>query len=299
MALKLVHNNNLVANLNVTATLGKSSFLGNPDESKFLSREQFRIVRDADGWLLEHLPPAVNSTICDGIAVTAPVRLQTGMIISVGNVAKKIEKFRLEVELDEVGKESIPAPLIVSDEDKLCDSVDNSEPLESALNDYDASSDSPDPTPIETHTPVKDADNPSAGGAILGMLLDFGLAIVAGAGSSDGVTKVYRGDSKYNDVILTIKDEKVHLGNSVYNEVVLLIKDNKIIRGSSIFGDAIAHRDGNKVIAGNNFFGDTIAIIDNEKVIEGTSSFFGNVIATVDGGGMMSATAAATYILLM
>jgi len=299
MSIKLIHQGKTVATLNVAAILGKNSFQGNPTESQFLSREQFRIIRDNDQWLLEHLPSAVNSTICNGVSVSAPMTLRSGMIISVGNVARHIEKFRLEVQIDEETKRVLPpSPSVEMEIENPADSI---YPDEADVSDVeDLAPHRPSPKPIDSKSAAAaSVDTPSRGDSFLSTLLDIGIAMATSGGSSGGCTKVYQGSSRFNPVILTIDGDKVHLGSSAFNEVVLLISGDKIIRGSSMFGDVIAHRDGNRVIAGSSYFGDTIAVIDNEKVIEGTSTFFGDVIAIVENGGMMSATAAAAYLLLM
>jgi len=64
-----------------------------PDEARFVSSEQFEIIKNPDNtFSIKHDPSAKNATMINGVSITSPVVLRKGMRISVGNPDKKIEK---------------------------------------------------------------------------------------------------------------------------------------------------------------------------------------------------------------
>ena len=60
-----------------------------PDYEKFMSPEQFHLFKDAVGkWMIEHCASATNATNANGVAVTAPIPVQPGMVITLGKTGK-------------------------------------------------------------------------------------------------------------------------------------------------------------------------------------------------------------------
>lgn len=75
---------------NISTKFGRGSFRAwGADYQQFISPEQFRLYKDASGhWLLEHCPEAKNITNANGNPVTAPVAVESGMIITLGKTGK-------------------------------------------------------------------------------------------------------------------------------------------------------------------------------------------------------------------
>jgi pSer/pThr/pTyr-binding forkhead associated (FHA) protein len=60
-----------------------------PDYEKFISPEQFHLFKDVSGkWIIEHYSTATNATNANGNPITAPIPVQSGMIITLGKTGK-------------------------------------------------------------------------------------------------------------------------------------------------------------------------------------------------------------------
>lgn len=59
------------------------------DFERFMSPEQFHLFKDASGqWMIEHCAGAKNATYANGSPITAPISVQSGMIITLGKTGK-------------------------------------------------------------------------------------------------------------------------------------------------------------------------------------------------------------------
>lgn len=74
----------------IATKFGRSIFKSwGADYEKFMSPEQFHLFKDAAGnWMLEHCSSATNATNANGVAVTAPIAIQPGMIVTLGRTGK-------------------------------------------------------------------------------------------------------------------------------------------------------------------------------------------------------------------
>jgi len=299
--LRLLHDGHVVATINTDSDLGKSYFRDVSPDAQFLSPKQFRVSCQGDSWVLEHIVGATNETLFDGKPVNSPVPLSSGMTIAVGNSAKGIAKFPLQVELIETETASKVMDRPTRHETSEPPSPPSLEPFApperetDVADELDALTFEPSPrVPSPPRTPEPAWNRAEIALAAVGTLVD-----VLGTSGTNHAT-VHEGRTSYGPIILTVKGNKVYRGNSTFNEVLATIDEQRIYRGNStLFGEVLAHVDGNQVIKGSNtFFGDVIAHIDDNQVIEG-GGMFGDVIATVENGGRMAAAAAAAYLLLM
>lgn len=75
---------------NIPTTFGRSVLKAwGSDYEKFMSPEQFHLRKDASGrWMIEPCASATNATNANGNPVTAPIPVQSGMIITLGKTGK-------------------------------------------------------------------------------------------------------------------------------------------------------------------------------------------------------------------
>lgn len=84
----------------ISTELGRRNFANWGEDSKFLSSPQFRLIAGRPGhWRIAHCPSATNSTLLDGVSLSQSAELREGMVVTVGNPDKGIEKFPLHVRL--------------------------------------------------------------------------------------------------------------------------------------------------------------------------------------------------------
>jgi len=86
--------------INITSELGRRNFASWGEDSKYLSSPQFRIIAGKPGvWRVSHCPEATNATLLNGKELSASMDLKNGMVLSVGNPAKGIDKFPITVRI--------------------------------------------------------------------------------------------------------------------------------------------------------------------------------------------------------
>ncbi len=91
-AIEIQLGNKRLTTVSTDATLGKITFKGLDTDAQFLSDTQFRIYRSKGVWLIDHCAAATNQTLVNGTQLVAPLAIENGMRIAVGNAAKEIEK---------------------------------------------------------------------------------------------------------------------------------------------------------------------------------------------------------------
>jgi hypothetical protein len=106
---------------------------------------------------------------------------------------------------------------------------------------------------------------------------------------------VYKGSSVFDGPILTIENGLVYEGTPVFGRK---ISGEHIFRGSTQWGTPIATVKGEYVYKGTGFMSAPLALIDGDYVYKGSTKL-GGPIAKLQGGGKMSAAAAAVFLLLM
>ncbi len=85
-----------LAACSVDTVFGLSHFKGKHSDAQFLSARQFKLYKGVDDkWLIAHDASATNQTLKNGNLISRPELVEEGMVISVGNVAKRIEKLKL------------------------------------------------------------------------------------------------------------------------------------------------------------------------------------------------------------
>lgn len=74
----------------IETKFGRSVFKAwGPDYEKFMSPEQFHLFKDSAGkWMIEHCASATNATNANGVAVTTPIAVQPGVIVTLGRTGK-------------------------------------------------------------------------------------------------------------------------------------------------------------------------------------------------------------------
>ena len=84
----------------VDSTIGKLNFrqLGESSDTRFLSDPQFKLNKKNGVWMIAHCSSATNETIVDGKKLEGEIPVQDGMIVSVGNSTKGIEKFPITLQ---------------------------------------------------------------------------------------------------------------------------------------------------------------------------------------------------------
>jgi serine/threonine protein kinase len=81
----------------INMELGRRKFQGWHEDVEYMSSSQFKIYRDAGGvWMIAHCSSAANMTMINGRALDAPIPIENGMRVTVGN-----EKFPLVLTLKE------------------------------------------------------------------------------------------------------------------------------------------------------------------------------------------------------
>jgi serine/threonine protein kinase len=98
-AVEMLFDGKRVTQVSVDAEFGKQTFKALHADAQFMSNPQFKLFRRGNIWMIEHCQSATNETLVDGrkLAETEPVR--DGMRVAVGNSAKGIEKFPLQLQL--------------------------------------------------------------------------------------------------------------------------------------------------------------------------------------------------------
>jgi len=98
-AVKLVFNGAVVATASVDAEFGRRTLAHVHADAQYMGSPQFRLRRQAAGWVLEHAKDATNDTLVDGKKVEEPVPVTSGMTICVGNASKGVTKFSIVLQL--------------------------------------------------------------------------------------------------------------------------------------------------------------------------------------------------------
>jgi len=96
---KLVFNGTVVATASVDAEFGRRTLTHVHADAKYMGSPQFRLRRRAEGWVLEHAKDATNDTLVNGKKLEGSVPVTSGMTVCVGNAAKGVAKFPLELQL--------------------------------------------------------------------------------------------------------------------------------------------------------------------------------------------------------
>lgn len=91
-AIEIQLGNKRLTTVSTDATLGKMTFKALDTDAQFLSDAQFRIYRNKGVWSIDHCAAATNQTLVNGTQLEAPLAIENGMRIAVGNAAKGIEK---------------------------------------------------------------------------------------------------------------------------------------------------------------------------------------------------------------
>ena len=91
-AIEIQLGNKRLTTVSTDATLGKMTFKALDTDAQFLSDAQFRIYRNKGVWSIDHCAAATNQTLVNGTQLLAPLAIEHGMRIAVGNAAKGIEK---------------------------------------------------------------------------------------------------------------------------------------------------------------------------------------------------------------
>lgn len=91
----IIYNDKKVYSVTSDRTFGKQELKDLHSDSQFLSNPQFRIYQHTDNWYIEHCKTATNQTIINGVQLESPLVIADGMIITVGNSKKGIQKLPL------------------------------------------------------------------------------------------------------------------------------------------------------------------------------------------------------------
>jgi len=294
--------------LSTPSTLGKNSFIAYDADAKFMDREQFKIDKEGTDWVLYHITSSTNETLCDGLPVSKPIALRSGMVIAVGNSKKKIIKCQVIIDIFDGSEEKTDGDHdlhLPHGSERRSESEKSTKARRSLvlfLSEYIVPALSNIGSvllrAIRFGLPVIGAILKFVFEIIMALMSSFGRFGGYGGFGGFGGARVHQGSSPYGNIILTIQNGYVYLGDGAFGEVVATISGDSIIRGASRFGEIIATVVEDRVISGPSRYGVTIATIYNQQVIEGGSRF-GTTIACVTGGGRMAAAAAAAYLLLM
>jgi hypothetical protein len=292
---------------------GKQDFRNVHNDANYLSDPQFYFYLARDGQIyIEHIAGANNETLIDSKPLKQAMAITNGMTITVGNLKSGIKKFPLLIEISNTGsiKNNILINRIFPGNFRLIKSTGNQ--VGNIIKKISASTITLINSIGQSTGNILNKINYSVIGSKVAIVLSalasglgfFLLAMLRGMArggtglSGSGGTRIHRGNSIYNEVILTINGTNVHEGNSIYSQVIMTINGNQIHRGSSMFGEVIVSVNGQSVNEGSSMFGTTIATINGDTVCEGTS-MFGNTIAKIEGGGNMAGAAAAAFLLRM
>lgn len=94
-------NGEKVTTIGIDSKIGKTNFRNNAHavDAQFMSDPQFEITRHDGQWKISHCQNAVNETIVNGKKLEGMLPVEDGMVVSVGNSEKGIEKLPLELKL--------------------------------------------------------------------------------------------------------------------------------------------------------------------------------------------------------
>ncbi len=98
-AVEISFNNKHVTTVGTDADLGKQLFKSLDGDAQFLSNPQFRLLKRGTSWYIKHCESATNETIVNGRKLHGEELVAEGMRVSVGNSAKGVEKFPLQLRL--------------------------------------------------------------------------------------------------------------------------------------------------------------------------------------------------------
>lgn len=92
-------NGEKLTSFGVDGSVGKNNFrhLGEASEARFLSDPQFELKKKGAGWVISPYASATNETIVNGARLSGEMSVVDGMIVSVGNSSKGVEKFPIEL----------------------------------------------------------------------------------------------------------------------------------------------------------------------------------------------------------
>lgn len=91
----IIYNDKKVYSVTADRTFGKQELNDLHSDAQFLSNPQFRLYQHACNWYIEHCKTATNQTLIDGIKLESALVIVDGMIITVGNADKGIQKLPL------------------------------------------------------------------------------------------------------------------------------------------------------------------------------------------------------------
>jgi hypothetical protein len=94
-SVEIIYNDKKVYSVITDRTFGKQELKDLHSDSQFLSNPQFRLYQHTDNWYIEHCKTATNQTIINGVQLESPLLIADGMIITVGNSKKGIQKLPL------------------------------------------------------------------------------------------------------------------------------------------------------------------------------------------------------------
>ena len=78
---------------------GKQEFKGLHEDAQYFSNPQFKLFKNEREWYIEHCGAAINQTIVNGIILGSPLLITDGMIVTVGNLEKGIQKLPLTLRI--------------------------------------------------------------------------------------------------------------------------------------------------------------------------------------------------------
>lgn len=91
-SIELLINDQVALSIESDVEIGKQQLQSFHPEAHYYSDPQFRLFKTDAGWNIEHDETAINETMVNGIALAVSVLITDGMVISVGNAAKGIQK---------------------------------------------------------------------------------------------------------------------------------------------------------------------------------------------------------------
>ncbi len=98
-SLDIIFNDKKAYSVNVDKEFGKQEFKSLHEDAQFFSNPQFKLFKNASEWYIEHCGSAINQTIVNGIILASPLLITDGMIVTVGNLGKSIQKLPLTLRI--------------------------------------------------------------------------------------------------------------------------------------------------------------------------------------------------------
>ena len=98
-SIELIINDQVALSIKSDTEIGKQQLQSFHPEAHYYSDPQFKLFKTDAGWHIEHDETAINETIVNGVKLTDPVLITDGMVISVGNAAKGIQKLPIVFKL--------------------------------------------------------------------------------------------------------------------------------------------------------------------------------------------------------